>query len=369
VLLEINGARAHISKVRLADYRNYELIEVEFHARQNVFVGLNGQGKSNLLEAVYALSSTRSFRAARDKDVIRFGEDKATITGSVGDDETELTLEYHRIGGRAAYVFENRLSRVLDLVGRLPAVVFSTADMAIVDAGPSERRGFMDAELSLISPSYLKEFAGYRKALEQRNAALRAVREGASQTTLDPWESALASKGAQLRATRSDWIGELQPLVSREHTGLSGSEDALSVETSNVDEAESEDDLLALLQSKRTVDIAAGHTTVGPHRDDLTITLGGDDARTFASQGQRRTIALALKLAVAHYWRERLGILPLVLLDDIMSDLDISRRAAIMAVSGDLGQVIMTTTDLDAIRPEVRSDARVFRVHDAQIET
>ncbi|MEO7453898.1 MAG: DNA replication/repair protein RecF [Fimbriimonadales bacterium] len=366
-MLEINGVRSLISRIRLMDFRNYEAIDLELHSGQNVFVGLNGQGKSNLLEAVYALSSTRSFRGARDKEVIRFSAEKATVTGHVGADDTEITLEYNRTGGRSAYLFENKLPRVLDLVGRLPAVVFSTTDLAIVDAGPSERRGFMDTELSLISPSYLKEFAGYRKALEQRNAALRAVREGSDQATLDPWEAALAAKGAQLRHTRSEWVSDLLPLVQREHKGLSASDDELDVHPKNVDEAETPEDLLELLKSKRSIDIASGHTTVGPHRDDLTITLAGEDARAFASQGQRRTIALALKIAVAHYLRERLNILPLVLLDDIMSDLDASRRTAVMAVSGSLGQVIMTTTDLDAIRPEVRSDARVFQVHDAQI--
>jgi len=366
--LEINDRRASISKLALIDFRNYLSIEVELHGGQNVFVGPNGQGKSNLLEAIYALSSTRSFRGARDKDVIRFGEDRAVIRGVVGDDDTEIEIEYNRTGGRRANVFGQRLSRVLELVGRLPAVVFSSTDLAIVDAGPSERRGFLDAELSLISPSYLKAFAGYRKALEHRNAVLRAVREGAPQNQLDPWEAALSEMGAHLRVARAEWLADLVPLATCEHAQLSGTDEGLAVSPHNADEAEDAESLDRILKSRRGQDIAAGHTTAGPHRDDLLITLLGEDARTFASQGQRRTIALALKLAVARYWREHMGVLPLVLLDDIMSDLDVSRRNAVMAVSGSMGQVVITTTDIDAIRPEVRSDARVFNVRQGNIE-
>ena len=360
--------QARITKLSLSDFRNYHAVEISLHSGQNVFVGANGQGKSNLLEAVYALASTRSFRAARDKDVIRFGTEKAAVTGVVGDDDTEISLEYNKAGGRRAAVFGQRLPKVVELVGRLPAVVFSSTDLAIVDAGPSERRGFLDAELSLISPSYLKAFAGYRKALEQRNAALRSVREGASQSQLDPWEVALSEMGAQLRVARSEWLTELIPLAAREHANLSGCAESLAMQSQNVDDAEDALSLDRILKARRAQDIAAGHTTAGPHRDDIAITLNGEEARAFASQGQRRTIALALKLAVAHYWKESLGILPLVLLDDIMSDLDIDRRNAVMAVSGAMGQVIMTTTDIDAVRPEVRSDAKVFTVREGTIQ-
>lgn len=365
--MELTGYFSRITKIALHDYRNYSSVELDLYTGQNVFVGLNGQGKSNLLEAIYALSSTRSFRGARDKDVIRFGADRAIVSGEVGEDATEISLEYNRAGVRRASVFGQRLTRVLDIVGRLPAVVFSTTDLTIVDAGPSERRSFLDSELSLISPSYLKAISGYRKALEQRNAALRAVREGSAAQDLEPWEFALADKGAQIRVSRADWLAELVPIAAREHSNLSGTGEALEIQTQNADEAGDAETLLTLLRARRSQDIGAGHTTIGPHRDDLRITLDGEDARAFASQGQRRTIALALKLAVAHYWRERLGVLPLLLLDDIMSDLDAERRNAVMAVSGAMGQVVITTTDIDAIRPEVRSDARVFEVREGTI--
>jgi DNA replication and repair protein RecF len=362
------GKQARITKLSLNDFRNYHVVEVSLHAGQNVFVGANGQGKSNLLEAVYALASTRSFRGARDKDVIRLGAEKAAVSGVVGEEDTEISLEYNKSGGRRAAVFGQRLPKVIELVGRLPAVVFSSTDLAIVDAGPSERRGFLDAELSIISPSYLKAFAGYRKALEQRNAALRSVREGASRSQLDPWEAALSEKGAQLRLARAEWLAELIPIAAREHAELSGCAESLAVQPENVDDAEDAETLDRILKARREQDISAGHTTVGPHRDDIAITLNGVEARAFASQGQRRTIALALKLAVAHYWKERLGILPVVLLDDIMSDLDIDRRNAVMAVSEAMGQVIMTTTDIEAVLPEVRSDAKVFTVQEGTIQ-
>ncbi len=331
-------------------------------------MGQNGQGKSNILEALYALSSTRSFRGARDKDVIRHNQDRAMVRGVVGPDDSEISLEYQRTGGRKAFLYEQRLPRVLDLVGRLPAVVFSTADLAIIDGGPADRRGFLDAELSLLSPSYLNAFTGYRKAVEHRNAALRSVREGrADIASVSPWDVAVAERGALVRQARADWLVSLLPFAAREHASLSGATEQLAIETVHADEGLGAEQLQNLLVERRQSDLAIGHTTVGPHRDDLLILLDGQEARAFASQGQRRTIALALKLGVAHYWRERMHVLPMILLDDIMSDLDSDRRNAVMAVSGSLGQVVITTTDLDALRPEVGSDAKVFEVRDGTV--
>ena len=365
--MELTTRAALIKEITLENFRNYASAEITLECGQNVFVGRNGQGKSNILEAIYALSSTRSFRGARDKDLIRHGEELARTTGIVGDDDTEISLEYSSTGGKKASVFGQKLTRALDLVGRLPAIVFSTADLAIVDDGPSARRAFLDTELSLLSPSYLVAFAGYRKALEQRNAALRNVRDGASEETLAPWEVALAERGALIRAAREDWLKDLVQIASREHANLSGVNEELDIEPVVTDGEKSSDALLALLQRERRRDLAVGHTTIGPHRDDLKIALNGEDARAFASQGQRRTIALAMKLAVAHYWRERQGTMPLILLDDILSDLDSDRRHAVMDLSGSMGQVVITTTDLDALKPEVRSDARVFEVRNGTV--
>jgi DNA replication and repair protein RecF len=366
--LRLTTPHARIRTVSLEDFRNYRSASIDLFAGQNVFMGANGQGKSNILEAIYALSSGRSFRGARDKDMIRHEAERAVIKGVVSEDDTEVALEYQRNSGRKAYVFDQKLPRVLDLVGRLPAVVFSTTDLAIIDGGPSERRAFLDAELALLSPSYLQAFAGYRKALEQRNAALRAVREGRTGAdVLSPWETALGERGALVRKSRAEWLEALTPFVAREHTSLSGPGEDVEIETIHADEAADAEALETLLRERRQIDIAAGHTTVGPHRDDLLIVLNGQEARAFASQGQRRTIALALKLAVAHYWRERMNTVPLVLLDDIMSDLDSARRHAVMALSGRIGQVIITATDLDALDPQVRSDAKVFEVVNGEI--
>lgn len=366
--LELTAEHAFAQRIFLEDFRNYRTVDVLLTLGRNVFVGQNGQGKSNLLESLYSLSSTRSFRGGRDKDVIRHGQERARVMGVVGPDASEISLEYQRTGGRRAFLFEKRLPRVLDLVGRLPSVVFSAADLAIIDGGPADRREFLDAELSLLSPSYLKAITGYRKAVEHRNAALRAVREGrAANASISPWDVAVAERGAVVRQARADWLESLVPFAAREHASLSGVSENLAVEYIHADECESSDELRNLLEDHRQKDLAAGHTTVGPHRDDLRILLDGQEARAFASQGQRRTIALALKLGVAHYWRERMRVLPMILLDDIMSDLDSDRRHAVMAVSGSLGQVVITTTDLDALRPEVGSDAKVFRVRDGLV--
>jgi DNA replication and repair protein RecF len=360
------AARGLVTLLRLSDFRNYARLEVVFAEGHNLIVGRNGEGKTNLLEAIYALSTTRSFRSSKDQDVIRFGQPEALIEACVGEDATEVSLRYPRGGRRSAGVFGQALPRVQDLIGRLPAVCFSSSDLAIVSGEPSDRRRFLDTELSLLSPAYLKAFAAYKKALEHRNALLRSVREGGgSASQLEPWEVQLSHSGSLIRRIRSEFVSSLSPIVEKRHRDLSTGLESLAIQVSPCDPSREPDELLRALLERRSTDIGAGMTTIGPHRDDLDVSLDGNPARAFGSQGQQRTAVLAIKLAVATYWRDELGQVPVLLLDDVMSDLDEHRRAMVLAVSGEHGQVIITATDRKLLG--VPSAAAVFTIENGTV--
>ncbi|MGI8922869.1 MAG: DNA replication/repair protein RecF [Fimbriimonadales bacterium] len=344
-------------------FRNYAESSIDLAPGHNILVGSNGQGKSNMLEAIYALATTRSFRGAKDADVIHHHASEAEIGITAGEEDTELKLTYVREGRRWAAVFGQKLPTVHDIIGRMPAVMFSSSDLDIVSGEPSDRRKFLDGEISLVSPAYLKAFSGYKRALEQRNASLKKIREGELlAAALDPWDVQLATRGAVLRASRIDYMVEIAALAAEKHRELTDSVEELALTYKPADEASTEEGHLNELAKSRRQDIVAGFTTVGPHRDDFYIGIDGSSSRAFGSQGQQRTAVLAIKLSVALYWRDRMRIVPIVLLDDIMSDLDERRRNLVMSVSGNLGQVVITATDIHQILPEVRSGAKVFEV-------
>jgi DNA replication and repair protein RecF len=360
--------KSSVQRLSVSDFRNYSSADVDLAPGHNVFVGRNGQGKSNLLEAIYALATTRSFRYAKDADVIRHGAQTASISAVAGEESVVLSLSYVRGGWRHASVFGGRVPKVQDIVGRMPAVCFSSADLRIVSGEPADRRKFLDTEISLVSPAYLGAFSRYKKALEHRNAVLRKIREGeASFDALEPWDVQVAKSGAILRAGREAYLAELNRLAAEKHLELSDSAEKLDLAYQMSDEASSENDLLEALCKRRAQDVGAGFTTVGPHRDDLVVTVDSAGAKEFASQGQQRTAVLAIKMAVALYWRNELRTVPIMLLDDIMSDLDERRRNLVMSVSGSLGQIVITATDIGQLLPELRSGAKVFEVANGTI--
>lgn len=358
-------ALTHLS---LRHFRNYGEALFDLSPGHNLFIGLNGMGKSNILEALHALSTTRSFRGAKEQEMIQIGAEGAKIGAALAGTDTEIEIQYSRSARGAGFIAGQKLPRVRDIVGRFPTVCFSSTDLAIIRGEPSERRRFLDSELSLSSPSYLKAFSAYRRALEQRNAALRAVREGASHIgAVEPWENRLAEAGSVLRQQRSAYVSQLSALARDYHRHVSDCGEELSLEYRPQDLAMTPQELLPGFAARRQLDVIAGSTSYGPHRDDVEITIEGISAKSYGSQGQQRTAVVAIKLGVVGYWRERLRTLPALLLDDIMSDLDERRRGFVLEASASLGQVVVTATDISQLSAEVLSNAKVFSVHEGQV--
>lgn len=361
----VAGARI----VRLANFRNYAAEEVELGEGLNVFFGANAQGKTNFLEALHLLSTTRLLRGSREAEAIREGEDGAFVAAEVLSTRTEVAVRLERGVAKRASINGLPLRRAADIIGRLPSVCASLLDLPILTGEPSVRRSFMDLELSQLSGLYLHQFAQYKRALEQRNALLRSAQDGSvPPEAFEPWEHHLAEHGAPLRAFRARFWADLEPLADEVQRHM-GSGEALRLVYQPRDEASTPDELRELLRRNRPLDAARGSTTVGPHRDDVLIKVGGRDARAFGSQGQQRTAALAIKLGTLELERRERGLPPLLLLDDILSDLDEIRRAKLAEwVLERAGQAVLTCTDLDLVSTEVRRRARLFLVRSGRVE-
>ena len=331
--------------------------------------GRTPRGKTNLLESLYLLGTTRLLRGQRDAEAIRDGEERATVEATLAGSGTRLGVSLERGARKRARINGLALPRAADLIGRLPVVCVSAADMAIVRGEPSDRRLLLDLELSALSPAYLHHFALYKRAQEQRGALLRLSRERAvAAETFEPWEAGMATHGAHLRLAREDYVARLVAPTREVHARMGGGE-ALDLRYEAKDEARDEEGLRALYAENRGAEIARGASLYGPHRDDLRLEIEGRDARLFGSQGQQRTAVIALKMATLEVAREERGVAPLLLLDDILSDLDETRRAMLVEVVLDrAGQAVLTCTEASAAGERILSQAKLFSVRAGSVE-
>ena len=365
-----DAARVILSALALRDFRNLARLDLAFPNAGAVVIGENGQGKSNLLEAIYYLHLLRSVRGARDVDIVRFGAPGFHISARTrGGAHHELAAGFERQGRRKRVKVDGgEPPRLSDALGALPCVLFSPADVELVSGAPSARRRYLDILLALSSRPYLAALQRYRAALAQRNAALRdALRSagGRTEQRVAVWEAPLAEHGALLWRERVCWtdraadrfaaicaaIGEQAPVAMRYATSLEPS----SAEIDDVVRA-----LARALELKRPLDMRRGLTHAGPHRDDLTLTLDGRELRAFGSAGQQRTAAIALRLLEAETLQHRLGAAPLFLLDDPFAELDARRSARILELLAEqgMGQTLLTVPRESDIPQELTGLAR-----------
>lgn len=331
-----------VASIRVEHFRNYERGELHPSPGLNVLIGPNAQGKTSLLEALSLVSTGRLLRGTRDAQAVQHGHDEAEVEAELTPSGTLLGMTLRRMGRKRATLNRASLPRASDLMGRLPSVAFVAEDLALVRGEPADRRLFLDSELAQLYPGYLAALTTYRRALEQRNALLRQDWP-AGPEEFEPWEDQLAASGASLREYRMRWVARLAEVAVQEHAAMAGGE---ALELSYV--AREDGDLLPALRSGRRDDQARGSTSAGPHRDDLAVRVQGQEARYFGSQGQQRTAAIALKLASMDVATEVLGFPPLLLLDDVFSELDQTRRGRLVQRTIELGgQALITCTDAD----------------------
>jgi DNA replication and repair protein RecF len=371
-----------VRTLRLSDFRNYEQLELELGPGVNFFTGPNGSGKTSILEAVSFLAVARSLRGANDGEVIRWGAKSFGVSGDIVSDDAERTstLRYER-GGRKEVTLDGERAAVLsDLVGILRVAWFCPEDTWLTKGGPAERRKLLDMTLCQLDHAYLSALSNYRRALRQRNEALLSwAPDDESERLVDVWTERLVEYGSRVVAGRAALMPRLSGAVSRFHERIAGDEeiglrykcttsreDADGAAVEMADEDTARISFAAALERVASDERRRGFTLVGPHRDDLEVRLGGRTLRTFGSQGQHRTAAIALKLGEAEVLdSDGRGVV--VLLDDIMSELDDRRASSLVELVSGLGQALLTSTRPSAAVEGVDGSVSFF-VHDAGVE-
>jgi DNA replication and repair protein RecF len=358
-------------------FRNLERVELVPASRATVVVGENGQGKTNLLEALYFLATLKPLRAGKLSELVRFGEHEARVWGRflLKGAEREISVEV-RDGVRVASVDGKSTRDLVDYFGGVSVVAFTPDDLQVVKGSPDGRRAFLDRAVFNRWPAYLKENREFARALKSRN---RLLKEGAPISHLHAWDATVAQTGARLWSRRRALVAEVQPraLAAFERIGRTEGAVEWTYAPSNVDRAAffaaDEEGLRALLMSaldaQRPRDQERGHTSVGPSVDDLAISLGGHPARAFASQGQARALVLAWKVAEIENLHAVSGVLPLLLLDDVSSELDPARNAFLMDYLRDSGaQTLLTTTDVKLVQRAAESESCFFAMKSGRVE-
>lgn len=372
-----------LSNVSLFDFRNYPELDLALERSATVFFGGNAQGKTNLLEAVALTALSRSPRTQQATELVRFGQPAARVTCTVqterGRDDLDLRIAVTATasGTRASKRFSvNGVARQSsEMTGFLRVVLFWPDDLQLVKGSGDGRRRFLNTLLSQIDAGHARELTRYGHLLEQRNALLRAVREGRQPAgNLQYWTESLAQSGALIMAERQRRLLELQPVAAAFHRELTDDRERLEIRYrpsgARIGEApiaQVRDQLQAAMQEARDEEIARGQTVVGPQRDDVEVWLDEHEARLFASQGQQRTAVLSLKLAELHYLAEVTGEQPVLLLDDVMSELDPARRERLLAALEPGPQALITAADLNDLPRSILERAAVFRVEEGSI--
>jgi DNA replication and repair protein RecF len=341
--------RIRLDNIAIREFRNLERVDLELPPDGAVIVGDNGHGKTNFLEAIYYLQIMRSIRDARDQDLTRFDTTGFHISAHAHTPEArEISVGFDRNAKRKKVSIDGtEVRRLSDALGALPSVMFSPRDLELVSGAPSERRRYLDLVLALTDRKYLQALQHYRANLARRNAALRnATRRGsaANEQQIAVWEPALAEHGSVLIEARAKWVRDHSADFSDRLQGIGEKGNAQMRYVSPFADSEARHDvLLAAFEEKRTLDLRRGITHVGPHRDDLELTLDGRDLRLFGSAGQQRSAAIALRLLEAATLRKHAGAEPLLLLDDPFAELDIRRAARILVMLEErgLGQTIL----------------------------
>lgn len=350
-----------IKSLKLKNYRNYELLNLNFDPNTNILYGDNAQGKTNILEALYLSGTTKSHRGTKDRDMIQFGYDESHLETVVEKNGIDFKIDMHLKKNSPKGIAINKIPirRASELFGIVHFVFFSPEDLNIIKEGPAGRRRFIDLELSQLDKVYLSNLSNYNRIINQRNSLLKELyyREELIDT-LDIWDMQLAEYGEKVIAGRKKFIEQVNDIISEIHYKLTGGKERifLTYESSVGDES-----LESVLKRNRERDLRLKSTSAGPHRDDLCFYVGDIDIRKFGSQGQQRTAALSLKLSEIELVKQIIRDTPILLLDDVLSELDKNRQNYLLDSIHDI-QTVITCTGLDEFVNHRFSINKIFHV-------
>ncbi len=358
-----------IKKLFLQNFRNYGKEQFEFSDGLNVLFGKNAQGKTNCAEAVFYLCTGASLRIRHDKQLVKMGAEYANITAEAENRYGRVTIE--------ALIYENKreirvngskIAKNADLMGHINSVFFSPGELRLIQDGPDERRRFMNMSISQTSPAYYTALLRYNKILDQRNTLLKDKDISLVLDTLPVWDEQLCKYAAVIIKKRVEFLEKLAPFAKEYHSFLTDGGEELLLKPDRPyegEESEIAEKLLGRLANSYEKDLRLGFTTVGPHRDDIVVTINGVDAKGYASQGQMRTAALALKLSEVRIFKEISGENPVLILDDVMSELDLKRRKKLLqCISG--MQTLLTCTHAERVL--YGAECKKIRIEDGRIK-
>ncbi len=393
----------YLRSLHLRHFRNYPDQAIQFGCPKTILVGNNAQGKTNLIEAVELLSTLKSRRCTRDRELVHHDSAQAGITATIErlGIEHELTCVLRDSGRRTFQIDGQRIRRQFDFLGQINAVLFSSLDLQLVRGGPDHRREWLDDVLVQLEPVYAHLLSQYKRVLKQRNAALKARRDRSlvaekvqaymtedlrlaavspptqswDTTELAAWDAELATHGSRVMRRRARLLERLEPLADRWHQAISGGHETLTLSYKpqvelpdpQADAETVQMQMLAEIRAKAAAESAYGSTLVGPHRDEVEMTINQTPARTYGSQGQQRTLVLALKLAELELIEQVLGDPPLLLLDDVLAELDPQRQDQLLDAIQERVQTLVTTTHLGSFDARWLASAQIYEVNQGQL--
>jgi DNA replication and repair protein RecF len=371
----------YLTHLSLKHFRNYREQQIDFVAPKTILVGENAQGKSNLLESVELLATLKSHRSSRDRDLVQQGETLGQISASLRREVgyADLSLTLRQAGRRTAMLNGEKLRRQLDFLGSLNAVQFSSLDIDLVRGGPGERRTWLDTLLIQLEPVYAHILNQYNQALKQRNALIKQTYGDdqppapESTTQLALWDAQLAALGTRVIRRRARAIDRLAPIANTWHQAISGQREALQIRYQPNVEADGDDPqaiqsrFFEKIQQRAIAERHQRTTLVGPHRDDIEFAINDTPSRQYGSQGQQRTLVLALKLAELNLIDEVIGEPPLLLLDDVLAELDLHRQNQLLEAIQDRFQTIITTTHLGSFDSQWITSSQILTVKAGQL--
>lgn len=357
----------YIKSLELDDYRNYDKVSIKFDKGINILYGNNAQGKTNILEAIYLCSTTKSHRGNKDKEIIRFGCQESHIRALFNKNEVEYQIDIHLRNEKSKGIAINgvKLKKAAELLGLANIIIFSPEDLSIIKNGPSDRRRFVDAELCQLDKVYLYNLTNYNKIVNQRNNLLKDILiHPELRDTLDVWDAQLVNIGNKIIERRKLFVDQLNELISDIHNNISGGKEELEIiYDPNVDIEGYEEKL----KKHREKDIRYKLTSVGPHRDDFIFYINDIDTKKYGSQGQQRTAALSLKLAEIKLVERIAGSTPILLLDDVLSELDSNRQNYLLNSIKNI-QTIVTCTGLDEFINSRIEINKIFKITEGSVK-
>ncbi|UOF91760.1 DNA replication/repair protein RecF [Fodinisporobacter ferrooxydans] len=373
-----------VTALQAKQFRNYQSLAIEFSPTANLIVGQNAQGKTNILEAILMLAVAKSHRTNKDQEMIRWGSEKATISASINRSERRYKLELDVLKkGKRALINGVEKRKMSDFVGHLNIVLFAPEDLTLVKGSPQIRRKFMDLEIAQMSPKYLYHLSQYQKVLQQRNSILKNGQQQSIrsiQPILAVWDEQIIEHGIKVIRKRYEFIHKLQKYANQIHQQISGGREDLSLsyvssipiflpdttckeEMNPLSAEQMREVYINQLEQRMPQDLQRGSTSIGPHRDDVQVSIHDKPVDIYGSQGQQRTAALSMKLAEIDLIKEEVGEYPILLLDDVLSELDEQRQQHLVKSMGEKVQTFITATTTYGLEIFLKNHAEVFSVN------